>query len=638
MKRKISFYHLCWLTVLCTYCLLTACSVEEVKDNPEDTDVTLAFSVIDKNFKEGLRLRYYLFDKNGSAVPISESKIVVRDMGALSKEGTLSLVDRDIIDNYTIVALAYDKEVAMELNEKVNALTDPLIIVQSGVLQGDYFYGTAVMKTGDSKVNVDLTRPAGQMAIELIGEDDVLQMVREVEFVPATTGMFNASFLCNGTWSQALAPELSFIFNKNNGWKFHSVPTVTNVNNKGQLTIKYQMDEKEVSSITLIVDSEHGFHIAHGKCTTFKVTLQKTGSGKLKPSLNLENTAWGEGEITTDDQTEGKQESSFYNYITEYSFNTRLINSALAVVDNVVFVATGTWDNKDTSKCSLKVDYWDINKKKKLGTLPLPDELGNSYHFRVFSIYPMGNRLFIGHGEYMDMNRIEVYDISDISNPRHVTYIGGDFGYLPTPTIGHNLIGIPYAMWGKDDRLILYDSQKLSVYNINSLTTANAGKIMPLKYMLMQSGSGDRDDDDAGFAAMPDGSLYLTDPTNINPAGLRKINWNSVMSPTMGEVMDLIDTNGLILPGVKAKKILFFEENLLVLNNSLSSNTFFINYYREIKGNGIDCRMFFRPTLSQPINALLLGPQSDGKQRIIVSGKNGTISVIRIDEIFITDF
>lgn len=636
MRRKISFYNSVWLAVICFCCLLTACSVEEVKDNPEDTGVTITFSVVDKNFREGMKLRYYLFDENGSVVPVPESKTVVRNMGSLSKEGTLSLVDKDLTDHYTIVALAYDKEVGVELNDKVNTVTDPLIAVQNGVLQGDYFYGTAVMKTGDNKVKVDLSRPAGQMAIELLGEEDLLQAVTEVEFVPTAKGMFSSNFLCNGTWSQASASEHSFMFNATDGWKCHSVPTVTNVDNDGMLTIKYQMGGNEASSISLNVTSEHKFYVAPGKCTTFKITLDKTNLGELKPSLILD-TAWAEGETTTDDQTEGKQDRSFYNYITEYTFNPELKNSAMAVAGNVVFVTTGTW-NREASKSNLKVDYWDLNKKVKLGTLPLPDELKGSYHYRVHSIYSMGDRLFVGHGEDYFMNRVEVYDISDIRNPRHVTYIGGDWGYLPIPERKHNLIGVPYAIWGKDERMILYDNQKLSVYDVNSLTTANAGNIMPLKYMLMPSGTGDRNDDDAGFAAMSDGSLYLTDPVTINPIGLRKIDWNNVMSPTTGEVQDLIDKEeGPILSGVKAKKILFFEDNLLVFRSILASNLFFINYYKDLKSNGVDCKMFFKPTISQPINALLLDPQSDGKLRMIVAGKDGKISVVQINKIPITD-
>lgn len=637
MKTNLKVISSFRCLVLCLCCMLTACKVEENPGNdPLIGDVKVTFSVMDRNWKDGMKLRYYIFDEGGEVVPVDATGKVVREMGALSKEGTLSGIEKNLLDMYTIVALAYDKEESTELNNDVKVMTDPLIRAQSGLLKGDYFYASAVKNVGKKEVKLELKRPAGQIAVELLGADEeVKKAVKKVEFVPAK-GVFSGNLLCDGTWSASVGTDLSYTFdNDTEGWMHACTTTASSTKNGGQLKITYQLEGQDEASSVLEVTPEHEFYVASGHRTTFKITLHEAELGKLEPSFSLD-TDWAEGRNTTDDQTDGTESRFFYNYVTEFSFNPKMSSSAMAVSGNVLFVPTGM-SSATGGGNKLSVEYWDIDTRTKLGTLPIPADLNGTFDYRVFSLYCLGNYLFVGHGQYLLMSRVDVYDISDISNPHHVTYIGGgEMGYVPGKE--HNLISVPYAMWGKDGKLLLLDYYKLSVYDVNSLTAEDAGNIMPVKYMMVTSDIGDSAEGDAGFACTPDGSLYVTHPVVSDSEGLRKINWDNVVSPTTGEVTDLLDADGLRLPEVSAKRILFFDKDVLVFDKKRSTSVYRIEYYKEVKGDAINALNFFRPTIVQPNNALLLEPKADGANRMIVSSANGKVTVVRIDKIPVIDF
>ena len=349
--------------------------------------------------------------------------------------------------------------------------------------------------------------------------------------------------------------------------------------------------------------------------------------------------AWKDGDKNSNDQTEGTQDQFYYNFISEATFNPQVHSQEMAVSGNILFVPTGSWIPTAGGQ-KLVVEYWNMDTKTKLGVLPMPDD-SPSFTYAIHSMFCMGDLLFIGHGDIViGLARVDVYDISDRSNPRHLTYIGG-YPIYTEETPSQEAIGIPYAVWGKDGKLLLLDNYRLSVYDISSLTADNAGRITPVKYMSLKTDAMDEPTDQAGFLYnMPDGSVYLTDPDRTNPVGLRKINWNNVMSTMTGEVDDLIDKSGTLSPGVegKMKKALYFDNNLLVISADFSHNKYWASYYGLEQSEGIDCAPFFKPAL-QLTNALPLEEsQSDGKFRMVVSLVNKKVAIVRVDKFFLNDF
>lgn len=364
---------------------------------------------------------------------------------------------------------------------------------------------------------------------------------------------------------------------------------------------------------------------------------EKENAGEMNTDITVD-TEWGNGGENTDDQTGGRQEQFYYNYITEATLNAQAHTPELAVSGNIVFAPTGSWSRNGVK--NLVINYWNVETKQKMGTLPIPAELNGSYHYMVHALFCADNLLFVAHGEDWDINRVEVYDISDISDPRHVTYIGGTLSWKPgMPAEYDAFIGIPYAIWAKDGKLVLIDDQRVAVYNVTDLTEANAGNIKPVKYMLKETNAADRVTDQAGFVSLSDGNLYVTNPDPAVWGELRRIDWDNVVSPTTGIVTDLIDYTGTLLRGVKLKKAIAFDgDHLLAFDNNLANKTYSVTYYEPVGKNGTDASVFFKPTTATPLNALHLKPQPDGKERMIISLPNKKIAIVRIDKIFLSDF
>ena len=373
-------------------------------------------------------------------------------------------------------------------------------------------------------------------------------------------------------------------------------------------------------------------------CGTDKIAgeIDADEPGGVKTEIVL-NPEWDNGNTGADDRTEGENGQYYYNFILESTFNPGIQTFEMAIADNVLYIPTGTYGPRPTDTRNVSVEYWDLNTRQKTGTLPMPNGL-TSFTYRVHSLFRLENLLFVGHGEYLQQNRLEIYDISAPSQPQHITYVGGSRSYVPSPPSDNKLIGIPYAVWGKDDKLLLLDNFRLSVYDLKSFTAAKAGNITPVKFMSINSGAGDTPKDQAGFVTQSDGSIYLTDPSWNDPKGLRKINWNNVISATTGEVNDLIDETGLLLPGKVMKKAVSLDDNLLVFDNNKTNNNYSLTFFEPGRNDGIDCTVFFKPSLQEPGNGLLLSPTSEGKRRIAIAQGNGGISIYRIDKINLNDF
>lgn len=361
----------------------------------------------------------------------------------------------------------------------------------------------------------------------------------------------------------------------------------------------------------------------------------ETEAGGVDSSLDLK-PEWENGDSGNNDLTNGENGQYYYNYILESTFNPRVQMPEMAVADNILYVPTGTYGWRPTDLRNVKVEYWNLTTGQKIGTLPMPQGM-TSFTYLVHSLFRLENLLFVGHGENYGQNRVEIYDISQPSLPRHITYIGGDKSYLPTKP-DNKLISIPYAVWGRDGKILLLDNHKLSVYQTSSLTADKAGAITPVKFMPIQSTSGDEPQDQAGFVVLSDGSLYLTDPSRSNPKGLRKIAWENVTSTTTGEVNNLIDNAGLRLPGMAMKKVMALDDKLLVFNNDITNNRYSLTYFEPGQSSGTDCAVFFKPSLQKPANAMLFDLTSDNQRRMILSQGDGSIAIYRIDKIYLNDF
>lgn len=367
------------------------------------------------------------------------------------------------------------------------------------------------------------------------------------------------------------------------------------------------------------------------------IPIEKDNQGKMNTDITMD-TEWKDGDEVSNDQTEGNQDQFYYNFITEATLNTQVHSQEMAITGNILYVPSGSWTPPVAGR-KLVVEYWNLDTKKKLGTLPMPDDLAGSFMYRIYSMFCMGDLLFIGHGEVgiFSTARVDVYDISDTSNPNYLTCIGGYPNYAGEES-AQETISVPYAIWGKDGKFLLLDNYRLSVYDVKSLTLENAGKIAPVKYMSLKANASDEPQDRAGFLSnMPDGSLYLTDPDRVNPAGLRKINWDNVMSATMGKVDDLIDKSGTLLSGVAMKKAMYFDENILVAGADVSNAKYWTTYYKLGQSEGVDCSPFFKPAL-QVTNLLPLDEQPDGKFRMVVSLVSKKVAIVRVDKFFLSDF
>lgn len=361
----------------------------------------------------------------------------------------------------------------------------------------------------------------------------------------------------------------------------------------------------------------------------------ETEAGEVESSLEL-NPKWENGDSENNDLTNGEKGQYYYNYVLESTFNPQVQMPEMAIADNILYVPTGTYGWRPTDLRNVRVEYWNLTTGQKTGTLPMPQGM-TSFTYLVHSLFRIENLLFVGHGENYGQNRVEVYDISQPSFPRHITYIGGGQSYLPTKP-DNKLIGVPYAVWGKDGRILLLDNFRLSVYEVSSLTADKAGSITPIKFMPITSTSGDEPGDQAAFVALPNGSLYLTDPSRSSPKGLRKIAWENVISATTGEVNNLIDNAGLRLPGMTMKKVMALDDKLLVFNNDITNNRYSLTYFEPAQSSGTDCTIFFKPSLQKPTNAMLLNPTSDNQRRMILSQGDGSIAIYRIDKIYLNNF
>lgn len=372
-------------------------------------------------------------------------------------------------------------------------------------------------------------------------------------------------------------------------------------------------------------------------CGTEEITEKDSANepGGVESGLIL-NPEWGNGNTEDDDRTDGEKGQYYYNFILESTFNPGVQTFEMAAAGNVLYIPTGTYGPRPTDTRNVSIEYWDLTTKQKIGTLPMPIGM-TSYTYLVHSLFRLENLLFVGHGEYPFQNRLEIYDISEPSTPKHITYLGGDRSYLPGNP-DNKLIGVPYAAWGKDDKLLLLDNFRLSVYALNTFTATNAGNIVPVKFMSINSAAGDTPKDQAGFVTLSDGSIFLTDPSRNGPKGLRKINWENVISTTSGEVNDLIDEAGLRLPDMAMKKAVALDDNLLVFDNDISNNNYSLTFFEPGQNSGTDCTVFFKPSIQQPGNALVLAPASDGKRRMVISRGDGSISIYQIDKIYLNDF